>query len=128
MVADLSRLGGGAAALIGVLSRRGHDFLVSVPPALTVRAAVPAQGGDRARTPGRGGTTAGDIARLGNTSHPYSTPLAGPDVRPQRQRIHSALVRLPEGNRQGAGRSRSTGCSANGGRTGGAADPSGSPT
>ncbi|MFF4393595.1 IS701 family transposase [Streptomyces sp. NPDC001552] len=103
VVVDLSRLGGAAAALIGVLSRRGHDFLVSVPPALTVRAAVPAQGGDRAHTPGRGGTTAGDIARLGNTSHPYSTPLAGPDVRPQRQRIHSALVRLPEGESAGRG-------------------------
>ncbi|MFE5810459.1 IS701 family transposase [Streptomyces sp. NPDC056491] len=87
VVADLSRLGG-AAALIGVLGRRGHDFLVSAPPALTVRAAGLTQGGD---------ATAGDFARLGNTSHPCSAPLTGPHARPQRQRIHSALVRVPEG-------------------------------
>ncbi|PWK69556.1 DDE superfamily endonuclease [Streptomyces sp. CG 926] len=108
VVADLSRLGS-AAALIGVLGRRGHDFLVSVPPTLPVRAAAAlTQGGAAARTgtPGRGGTTAGDFARLGNTSHPYSAPLAGPAGPaggPQRQRIHSALVRLPEGEAAGRG-------------------------
>ncbi|MYV77712.1 transposase [Streptomyces sp. SID1046] len=106
VVADLSRLAG-AAALIGVLGRRGHDFLVSVPPTLAVRAAALTHGGDPARRPGRGGTTAGDFARLGNTSHPYSAPLVGPDARPQRQPqrqlIHSALVRLPEGEAGGRG-------------------------
>ncbi|MFB7260460.1 IS701 family transposase [Streptomyces nojiriensis] len=105
VVADLGRLGN-AAALIGVLGRRGHDFLVSVPPALPVRAAALAPGGDPARTPGRGGTTAGDFARLGNTSHPYTMPLAGPGARSQRQqqqRIHSALVRVPEGDSAGRG-------------------------
>ncbi|MFI1651462.1 transposase [Streptomyces avidinii] len=95
VVADLSRLGG-AAALIGMLGRRGHDFLVSVPPTLAVRAAGLTPGSDGARTPGRG-TTAADFARLGNTSHPYTAPLAGPGARPQGQRIHSALVRVPEG-------------------------------
>ncbi len=95
VVADLSRLGG-AAALIGVLGRRGHDFLVSVPPTLAVRAAGLTPGGDGPRTPRRG-TTAADFSRLGNTSHPYTTPLAGPGARPQGQRIHSALVRMPEG-------------------------------
>ncbi|MET9603370.1 transposase [Streptomyces sp. NPDC006459] len=100
VVADLSRLGG-AAALIGMLGRRGHDFLVSVPPTLAVRAAGLTPGGDSARTPGRG-TTAADFSRLGNASHPYGTPLAGPGARPQGQRIHSALVRVPEGE-SGAG-------------------------
>ncbi|WP_405533641.1 transposase [Streptomyces avidinii] len=95
VVADLGRLGG-AAALIGMLGRRGHDFLVSVPPTLAVRAAGLTPGSDGARTPGRG-TTAADFARLGNTSHPYTAPLAGPGARPQGQRIHSALVRVPEG-------------------------------
>ncbi|MFJ3515736.1 transposase [Streptomyces sp. NPDC090131] len=119
VVADLSRLGG-AAALIGVLGRRGHDFLVSAPPALAVRAAGLIQGGD---------ATAGDFARPGNTSHPCSAPLTGPHARPQRQRIHSALVRVPEGEPAAVGRTRSTGCSANGGRgRAGRAGPSGSPT
>ncbi|MFG2979585.1 IS701 family transposase [Streptomyces sp. NPDC048331] len=102
VVADLSRLGS-AAALIGVLGRRGQDFLVSVPPTLAVRAAALTQGGDPARTPGRGGSTAGDFARLGNTSHPYAVPLAGRDRGPRRQCIHSALVRLPEGDSAGRG-------------------------
>ncbi|MCX5307428.1 MULTISPECIES: IS701 family transposase [Streptomyces] len=102
VVADFSRLGG-AAALIGVLGRRGHDFLVSVPPTLAVRTAALNHGVDPARTPGRGETTAGDFARLGNTSHPYTTPLAGPAVRSQRQRIHSALVGLPDGDPVGRG-------------------------
>ncbi|MGZ9929568.1 IS701 family transposase [Streptomyces sp. NC-S4] len=105
VVADLSRLGN-AAALIGVLGRRGHDFLVSVPPALTVRAAALAPGVGHARTRGRGGTTAGEFARLGNTSHPYTAPLAGPGGRPQQQRIHSALVRVPEGESGGPGAQR----------------------
>ncbi|MGW6980904.1 IS701 family transposase [Streptomyces sp. NPDC054932] len=95
VVADLSRLGG-AAALIGVLGRRGHDFLVSVPPTLVVRAAGATHRGDAARPPGHG-TTAGDFARLGNTSHPYAAPLGGADARPRRQLIHSALVRVPDG-------------------------------
>ncbi|MER6257957.1 transposase [Streptomyces sp. NPDC001584] len=104
VVADLSRLGGAAGALIGVLGRRGYDFLVSVPPTLTVRAAALTHGVDPARTPpGRGGTTAGDFARLGNTSHPYTAPLVGPDARPRWQRIHSALVRVPEGEPAGRG-------------------------
>ncbi|MFG2994117.1 hypothetical protein ACGFZK_33300 [Streptomyces sp. NPDC048257] len=96
VVADLSRLGA-AAALIDVLGRRRHDFLVFVPPTLAVRAAGLAQGGD---------ATAADFARLGNTSHPYTTP-----------RIHS--VRRT--------RSTATGCSANDGRGGGWAGRSGSP-
>ncbi|MER6320390.1 transposase [Streptomyces sp. NPDC001581] len=95
VVADLSRLGN-AAAVIGMLGRRGHDFLVSVPPTLGVCAAGTVHGGEPARTPGRE-STAGDLARLGNTSHPYTTLLTRPDARPQRLRIHSALVRVPGG-------------------------------
>ncbi|WP_030966424.1 transposase [Streptomyces sp. NRRL S-378] len=93
VVADLSRLGS-AAALIGMLGRRGHDFLVSVPPALTVCAAGPAHAGEPVRSTARV-TTAGELARRGNTSHPYTAPPAGPAGRPQRLRIHSALVRVP---------------------------------
>ncbi|MFD5623403.1 IS701 family transposase [Streptomyces yangpuensis] len=96
VVADLSRLGS-AAALIGMLGRRGHDFLVSVPPALTVCAAGPVHAGEPARSTAHV-TTAGDLARRGNTSHPYAAPLAGPAARPQRLRIHSALVRVPGGD------------------------------
>ncbi|MFD4248001.1 IS701 family transposase [Streptomyces sp. NPDC058525] len=123
VIADFSRLNG-AAALIGMLGRRGHDFLVSVPPTLTVSPAGPVHGPAHgpahaaeparmpvptpvrapARMPARmpGGmpvrtTTAGDFARLGNTSHPYAARLSGPDARPQRLRIHSGLVRVPGG-------------------------------
>ncbi|WP_327417717.1 IS701 family transposase [Streptomyces sp. NBC_01233] len=95
VVADISRLGS-AAAVIGMLGRRGHDFLVSVPPALGVCAAGTVHSGDPARTPGRE-STAGDLARLGNTSHPYTALLTRPEARPQRLRIHSALVRVPGG-------------------------------
>ncbi|MFD6225269.1 IS701 family transposase [Streptomyces sp. NPDC060232] len=101
VVADVSRLGA-AAALIGTLGRRGHDFLVSVPPTLTVRAAGPTLGGEPPRAPAHT-TTAGDLARRGNTSHPYAAPLAGPDARPQRPHIRSALVRLPGGDLAGRG-------------------------
>ncbi|MEJ8645427.1 transposase [Streptomyces sp. MS1.HAVA.3] len=116
VVADLSRLGA-AAALIGTLGRRGHDFLVAVPPTLTVcPAGLPHGAEPAARRPGRE-TTAGDFARLGNTSHPYTALLAGPRARPQRLRIHSALVRVP-GGETGApgtrGTARPTVCSANG--------------
>ncbi|WP_404961335.1 IS701 family transposase [Streptomyces sp. 147326] len=95
VVADISRLGS-AAAVIGMLGRRGHDFLVSVPPTLGVCVAGTVPGGDPARTPGRE-STAGDLARLGNTSHPYTALLTRPDAGPQRLRIHSALVRVPGG-------------------------------
>ncbi|WP_455771019.1 IS701 family transposase [Streptomyces erythrochromogenes] len=102
VVADLSRLGA-AAALIGMLGRRGHDFLVSVPPALAVRAAGPGHGTEPARPATRAtaahATSAGDLARRGNTSHPYAAPLTGPAARPQPHpqplRIQSALVRVP---------------------------------
>ncbi|MFD5877106.1 transposase, partial [Streptomyces yangpuensis] len=81
VVADLSRLGA-AGALIGMLGRRGHDFLVSVPPALTVCAAgPPVHAGEPVRATVRA-TTAGELARRGNTSHPYAAPLTGPAVRP----------------------------------------------
>lgn len=97
VVADLSRLGA-AAALIGMLGRRGHDFLVSVPPALAVCAAGPGRGTEPAR-PAAHATSAGDLARRGNTSHPYAAPLTGPAARPQPHpqplRIQSALVRVP---------------------------------
>ncbi|WP_259656956.1 transposase [Streptomyces sp. gCLA4] len=105
VVADLSRLGA-AGALIGMLGRRGHDFLVSVPPALTVCAAgPPVHAGEPVRATVRA-TTAGELARRGNTSHPYAAPLTGPavrpaarpGVRPQGLRIHSALVRVPGGD------------------------------
>lgn len=112
VIADFSRLSG-AAALIGTLARRGLDFLVSVPPTLEVSAAGLTHGAEPARTPVRTplrtpvrrppertplrATTAGDFARLGNTSHPYAAQLAGPAGRPQRLRIHSGLVRLPGG-------------------------------
>ncbi|MEU9254970.1 transposase [Streptomyces sp. NPDC048270] len=115
VIADFSRLSG-AAALIGMLGRRGHDFLVCVPPSLAVTPAGPAHGAEPARTPagapGRApartpvrmparmpvrATTAGDFARLGNTSHPYAAQVSGPDARPQRLRIHSGLVRVPGG-------------------------------
>ncbi|WP_405828998.1 MULTISPECIES: IS701 family transposase [unclassified Streptomyces] len=95
VVADISRLGS-AAAVIGMLGRRGHDFLVSVPPTLGVCAAGTVHGGDPARRPGRQ-STAGDMARLGNTSHPYTALRTRPDAGPQRLRIHSALVRVPGG-------------------------------
>ncbi|MDX3537600.1 transposase [Streptomyces sp. MB09-01] len=101
LVADISRLGS-AAAVIGMLGRRGHDFLVSVPPTLGVRAAGTVHGSDPARTPGRD-STAGDLARLGNTSHPYTALLTRPGAGPQRLRIHSALVRVPEGETGAAG-------------------------
>ncbi|WP_455711962.1 IS701 family transposase [Streptomyces erythrochromogenes] len=102
VVADLSRLGA-AAALIGMLGRRGHDFLVSVPPALAVCAAGPGRGTEPARPATRAtaahATSAGDLARRGNTSHPYAAPLTGPAARPQQHpqplRIQSALVRVP---------------------------------
>ncbi|MEU3773170.1 transposase [Streptomyces sp. NPDC032472] len=94
VVADLSRLTG-AAALLGALARRGHDFLVSVPPTLTVRAAGLAPGrGDAGRAAGCE-STAGDLARLGNTRHPYTAVLTGPAARAQPMRIHSGLVRVP---------------------------------
>ncbi|MFE6838137.1 IS701 family transposase [Streptomyces sp. NPDC057705] len=95
VVADISRLGS-AAAVIGMLGRRGHDFLVSVPPTLGVCAAGTVHGGGPARRPGRE-STAGDLARLGNTSHPYTALRTRPDAGPQRLRIHSALVRVPGG-------------------------------
>ncbi|WP_240804138.1 transposase [Streptomyces sp. A0592] len=98
VVADISRLGT-AAALIGTLGRRGHDFLVSVPPTLTVRATGPAHGGEPARVPVHA-ATAGDLARRGNTSRP-AAQYAGPATRPQRpprQHIRSALVRVPGGD------------------------------
>ncbi|MFJ6761162.1 IS701 family transposase [Streptomyces sp. NPDC091273] len=95
VVADISRLGS-AAAVIGMLGRRGHDFLVSVPPTLGVCAAGTVHGGDPARRPGRQ-STASDMARLGNTSHPYTALRTRPDAGPQRLRIHSALVRVPGG-------------------------------
>ncbi|MEU7726529.1 transposase [Streptomyces sp. NPDC040724] len=101
VVADISRLGS-AAAVIGMLGRRGHDFLVSVPPTLVVRAAGTVHGGDPSRPPGRA-CTAGDLARLGNTSHPYTALLTRPDASPQRLRIHSALVRVPGGETGAAG-------------------------
>ncbi|MFE7098891.1 IS701 family transposase [Streptomyces erythrochromogenes] len=100
VVADLSRLGA-VAALIGMLGRRGHDFLVSVPPTLAVCAAGPGHGAESARPASRAtaahATSAGDLARRGNTSHPYAAPLIGPATRPQPQpqRIQSALVRVP---------------------------------
>ncbi|MFF7300126.1 transposase [Streptomyces sp. NPDC008265] len=50
VVADISRVGA-AAALIGAFGRRGHDFLVSVPPTLTVRADDPSAGPAARRTP-----------------------------------------------------------------------------
>ncbi|WP_435886625.1 IS701 family transposase [Streptomyces erythrochromogenes] len=99
VVADLSRLGA-AATLIGMLGRRGHDFLVSVPPTLAVCAAGPGHGTGPTRTPAHA-TSAGDLARRGNTSHPYAAPLTGPAGRPQQHpqphplRIQSALVRVP---------------------------------
>ncbi|MEV6678780.1 transposase [Streptomyces erythrochromogenes] len=97
VVADLSRLGA-AAALIGMFGRRGHDFLVSVPPALAVCAAGPGHGSEPAR-PAAHATSAGGLARRGNTSHPYAAPLIGPDARPHQHprplRIQSVLVRVP---------------------------------
>lgn len=103
VIADFSRLSG-AAGLIGMLARRGHEFLVSVPPTLAVSAAGPAPGAEPARTAMRfpvrtpvHAATAGDVARLGNTTHPYAAQFAGPGARPQRLRIHSALVRVPGG-------------------------------
>ncbi|MCX5016074.1 transposase [Streptomyces sp. NBC_00555] len=115
VIADFSRLSG-AAALIGMLGRRGHDFLVSVPPTLPVSAAGLTHGAEPARSPSRApvrtqartpvrmpvrtavhATTAGDFARLGNTSHPYAALHTGPGAPPQRLRIHSGLVRVPGG-------------------------------
>ncbi|AQT76369.1 transposase [Streptomyces sp. fd1-xmd] len=93
VVADLSRLGA-AAPLIGMLGRRGHDFLVSVPPTLPVCAAGPGHGAEPARAAAHT-ASAGDLARRGNTSHPYAAPLTGPAARPQPLRIRSALVRVP---------------------------------
>lgn len=103
VVADLSRLGA-AAALIGMLGRRGHDFLVSVPPALAVCAAGPGRRSEPARPAAYAtaayataahATSAGDLARRGNTSHPYAAPFTGRAARPQPLRIQSALVRVP---------------------------------
>ncbi|MFD9412874.1 IS701 family transposase [Streptomyces sp. NPDC059989] len=106
VVADLSRLSG-AGPLIGLLGRRGHDFLVSIPPALAVSAAGAAPGrGEPAGAPGRE-ITAGDLARSGNTRHPYTALLAGPAARPQRLRIDSGLVRVP-GAESGAPGTRRT--------------------
>ncbi|MEU6315553.1 transposase [Streptomyces sp. NPDC047014] len=84
VVADLSRLTG-AAALIGTLARRGHDFLVSVPPALPVCAAGP--------EPTRHGTTAADLTRRTTTTHPHSPRIP----------IHSTLVRVPGDGGKGTG-------------------------
>ncbi len=95
VVADLSRLRA-AAALIGMLGRRGHEFLVSVPPTLTVCPAGPPHGAEPARRAGRE-TTAGDFARLGNTGHPYTALHTDRHARPQRLRLHSAPVRVPGG-------------------------------
>ncbi|MFE0583503.1 IS701 family transposase [Streptomyces sp. NPDC058874] len=95
VVADLSRLGA-AAALIGMLGRRGHDFLVSVPPTLAVCATGPGQGAEAGRAAGHT-TTAGELARRGSTSHPYAAQLTGPaaGAHPHPQQIRSALVRVP---------------------------------
>ncbi|MFK0012781.1 IS701 family transposase [Streptomyces sp. NPDC091027] len=101
VVADISRVGA-AAALIGALGRRGHDFLVSVPPTLTVRTDGPGHAGDTARG-ARHETTAGELARRGNTTHPYVAPSTGPAARRTPWiRIHSALVRVPGSGGAGA--------------------------
>lgn len=94
VVADLSRLPG-AAALIGMLNRRGHDFLVSVPASLQVSSApIACDRGEPGGAP-RSTTTAGDFARLGHARHPYAALFAGPGGRPRRPPIHSGLVRVP---------------------------------
>lgn len=99
VVADLSRLGD-AAALVGALDRSGHDFLVSVPPSLSVAAAGLTLGTtvDRSEPSGsrRDRSAAGDFARMGNISHPYAAPLTGSHGGSQRLRIQSGLVRLPD--------------------------------